>query len=94
MIAIVKVKIKYDRVQNPSIVWVYNSIEEAAHKGSQLSEGNLLRTGYKLMRRGKELDQYAINFTFKGDKDKTFTMLEKELKPLFRDRVLNDLLEN
>lgn len=92
MIAIVKIKMKYERAQNATVVWVYNSISESQHKGSQV--GNLGRTGYRIMRRGKEADQYAIDLGFKGEKDKTYITIEKEIKPLVRERVLTDLLEN
>jgi hypothetical protein len=97
MIVIIKIKLKYVHEnrwssENAKVVWVYNSIDEAQHKGSQISAGHLERTGYKIMRKGKDSDQYVIDLGFKGDKDRNYIVIEKEIRPLFRERVLTDLL--
>lgn len=86
MISIVKIKMVYSSVRNAKVVWVYNTIEESKIDG--------LCRGYKLMRRGKEADQYAIDLGFKGEKDKTYTDIEKTIKTLVREIILTDLLEN
>lgn len=99
MVAIVKIKVVYSGfmrantyAENCSIVWIYNSLDEALHKGSQVSRGPLERVGYKHMRSGKETEQYTIDLSFKGDKDIIYLALEKEIKPLVRDRILTEIL--
>ena len=86
MIAIVKIKMVYNAVRNAKVVWVYNTIDESKIDG--------LYRGYKIMRRGKDADQYAIDLGFKGEKDKTYTDIEKAIKPLVREIILTNLLEN
>lgn len=102
MVAIVKVKLiggnSFRNIassafaKNGSIVWVYDTIEEAQHTGSQILEDHLIRVGYKVMRRGRDGDQYAIDLSFKGEKDKIYTSIEKEIRPLLRERILTNLL--
>lgn len=103
MVVIFKVKIKiiYSGLMrsetyacSPEIKWVYKTKEEALHKGSGINEASLDRVGYKLMRRGREKDQYVIDMKFNGDKDVIYKAIEKELKPLVRDKILTELLEN
>lgn len=101
MVVIVKIKIIYSGLmrsetyaRSPEIKWVYKTKEEALHKGSGINETSLDRVGYKLMRRGREKDQYVIDMKFNGDKDIIYKAIEKELKPLVRDKILTDLLEN
>ena len=81
--------------RSPEIKWVYKTKEEALHKGSGINETSLDRVGYKLMKRYRdwEKDQYVIE-KFNGDKDIIYKAIEKELKPLVRDKILTDLLEN
>lgn len=101
MIAIVKIKVIHTGLmksktyaQNASVVWVYSTLDEALHKGSGISKGVMDRLGYKLMRSGKEADQYAVDLAFSGEKDINYSAIEKEIRPLFRDRQLKELLEN
>jgi len=105
MIAIVKVKVihrgymKSDTyAQNGSVVWVYNTIDEISSKYSGVSrvvgKAEMDLKGYKLMRSGKEADQYAIDMSFDGNKDINYLAIEKEIRPLFRERILTNLLEN
>ncbi len=94
MIAIVKVKIKNrtnHHVENASVVWLYKSLEEALHKGSGVTDGSMARVGYKLMRSGKDADQYSIDLSF-IKKDITYESIEKAIRPLVRDKLLNDIL--
>ncbi len=100
MVAIVKVKVVYSGflksktyAETPEIKWVYKNRDEALHKGSGINEASLDRVGYKLMRRGRDKDQYAFDTKFSGDKDIVYLAIEEVLKPLMRDKILTDLLE-
>lgn len=92
MVAIVKSKICKDVATDINLVWVYKTLEEALHSGSQIYESHLERKGYRIMRRGKQSDQYCINLSFVGEKDKTFLAIEKSLRPLIRDKRIEFLL--
>ena len=101
MVVIVKIKVVYHGLMrsetyahSPDIKWIYKTRDEAFHKGSQINESVLNRVGYKLMRSGKDADQYAFDTKFSGDKDIVYSAIEKELKPLIRERLLTELLEN
>lgn len=84
--------------QNGSVVWVYNTIDEISsnHVGVArvVQKPEMDLKGYKLMRSGKEADQYAIDMSFKGNKDINYLAIEKEIRPFFRERQLTNLLEN
>lgn len=99
MVVIVKIKVVYAGLmksktyaENGSIVWIYNSLDESLHKGSQISRGSMERCGYKHMRSGKETDQYSIDLSFKGDKDIIYSAMEKQIRPLVRDKLLTEIL--
>lgn len=101
MVVIVKIEVVYSGhmrsktyARYPEIVWTYKTKEEALHKVSEVNEASLNRLGYRLMRRGREKDQYAFDTNFSGTKDIVYLAIEKELKPLLRDKLLTDLLEN
>lgn len=100
MVVIVKIKIIYSGFMRsetyaryPDMIWTYKDREDYLRK-DESSEISLDRVGYKLMRNGKEKDQYVIDMNFKGTKDIIYLAIEKELKPLMRDKILTDLLEN
>ena len=100
MVVIVKIKVVYRGLMKsetyahfPDIKWIYKTRDEALHKGSQINEASLDRVGYKLMRSGKDADQYAFDMKFSGNKDIVYSAIEKQIKPLVRDRLLTDLLE-
>ena len=46
------------------------------------------------MRSGKSTSQYVVDFSFKGEKDITYQSIEKEIRPILRERQLTELLEN
>ena len=98
MVAIIKVKIVYTKsetfAKDGKVVWLYNSLDESLHKGSNISEGALNNNGYKLMRKGKGSDQYSIDLLFKGTKDLVYLALEKEIRPILRDKQLREIFEN
>jgi len=108
MIAIVKAKavrkggwyssiIEYD-IKNINLIWVYKSLDEFITKGTKSKSNRLITNGYKLMRGGKDADQYVIDMSFKEDeikkKDMIYLVIEKEIKPLIRDWQLKEILEN
>lgn len=105
MVAIVKIKVIYSGnmksktyAENATIVWIYNTLDESLHNGSQIwgisfrSRGPLERCGYKKMRSGRETDQYTIDLSFKGEKDIIYSAMEKQIRPLVRDRLLTEIL--
>jgi len=44
------------------------------------------------MRIGKETDQYSIDLSFKGEKDIIYSAIEKQMRPLVRDKLLTEIL--
>ena len=101
MVVILKIKIIYSGhmrsetyARYPEIVWTYKTKEEALHKGSEVNEASLDRLGYRVMRRGREKDQYVFDTNFKGTKDIIYLAIEKEIKPFIREKLLTELLEN
>lgn len=99
MIVIVKIKVIYTPfnrsktyAHSPEVVWIYKNKDEVISKRISLS--SIDRFGYKLMREGKNGDQYAFDLNFKGSKNFIYLAIEKEIKPLMRDKILTKLLEN
>jgi hypothetical protein len=74
-----------------TVIWKYNDIVEFSKKSKQYVDA-LKNGGYKLMRSGREADQYAIDLSFKGEKNKTYQTLESQLKPYIREQNINSIL--
>ena len=97
MIAVVKIKLTYNSTrppQNVDVVWIYESFDAARKKIFSLDTNTIDRSGYQHIRSGKKGSQYAIDLLFKGSKDSNYLEIEKSIKPLVRERQLNQLLGN
>jgi hypothetical protein len=98
MIAVIKIKLTYNSTTRPSenadVVWVYESFDAARKKIFTLDIRTIDSLGYQNIRSGKKGNQYAIDLLFKGTKDSNYLEIEKAIRPLVRERQLNQLLGN
>lgn len=96
MVAIVKVNFDWKgskrlAVVDAKLIWIYNTKDESYHKGSKITEGSLDFKGYKIIGFNKEFEEFAIDLGYSGEKDAIWTSIQNSLKPLIRERVINDL---